>query len=78
VNYLDTDGLLCPDPIALLHQEMQSLNGGETVLMSATDPSTQRDIRRFCQFLSHKLIGMYQYGKGKERTYYYYMVVRGC
>jgi tRNA 2-thiouridine synthesizing protein A len=77
VNYLDTEGLKCPDPIRLLHQEMLSLNAGERVVMSATDPSTTRDVRRFCQFLSHDLIGMYQYGKGKERTYYFYMEVRG-
>jgi tRNA 2-thiouridine synthesizing protein A len=30
---------------------------GEVVRVLATDPSTCRDIPRFCQFLGHELLG---------------------
>lgn len=56
-NYLlDTCGLLCPEPVMLLHARMDDMTAGETVLVQATDPSTQRDIPRFCQFLGHALL----------------------
>lgn len=53
---LDTCGLLCPEPVMLLHARIDDMAAGETVLVTATDPSTQRDIPRFCQFLGHALL----------------------
>lgn len=40
----------------LLHARIDDMASGETVLVTATDPSTQRDIPRFCQFLGHALL----------------------
>lgn len=54
--HLDTCGLLCPEPVMLLHARIDDMASGETVLVTATDPSTQRDIPRFCQFLGHVLL----------------------
>ena len=53
---LDACGLYCPEPVMLLHNQVRDMVVGETVLVTATDPSTQRDIPRFCTFLGHELL----------------------
>ena len=53
---VDAKGLLCPEPIMMLHKAMQELKSGEKVELYATDPSTERDIDRFCKFLGHILL----------------------
>lgn len=52
---LDTRGLFCPEPVMLLHNVVRDMASGERVLVIATDPSTQRDVPKFCQFLGHSL-----------------------
>lgn len=52
---MDTCGLLCPEPVMLLHQRINDMASGETVRIIATDPSTRRDFAHFCQFLGHTL-----------------------
>ena len=61
VNYaadgeLDTRGLLCPEPVMLLHQRVNQMSAGDTIRIVATDPSTRRDFARFCQFLGHDMV----------------------
>lgn len=41
----------------LLHSKVRDMAAGEVLEVRATDPSTERDIPRFCQFLGHTLIG---------------------
>lgn len=53
---LDTTGLICPEPVMLLHQTMRKIAGGEVVEVLATDPATTRDIPNFCRHLGHELI----------------------
>lgn len=53
---LDACGLLCPEPVMLLHARMAEISAGEVLRVVATDPSTTRDVPRFCQFLHHELI----------------------
>ena len=53
---LDTCGLYCPEPVMMLHQQIRKMAVGETVRVTATDPSTTRDIPKFCRFLEHELI----------------------
>ena len=53
---LDATGLFCPEPVMLLHNQVRDMQEGETVRVLATDPSTQRDIPRFCGFLGHELL----------------------
>lgn len=53
---LDARGLLCPEPVMLLHNAVRDLETGECLEVLATDPSTQRDIPRFCSFLGHQLL----------------------
>ena len=53
---LDTTGLFCPEPVMLLHNKIRAMQSGECVRVLATDPSTQRDIPKFCNFLGHTLL----------------------
>jgi len=55
-HVLDACGLYCPEPVMLLHNRVGELAAGEVLQVQATDPSTQRDIPRFCQFLGHELL----------------------
>jgi tRNA 2-thiouridine synthesizing protein A len=53
---LDTSGLFCPEPVMLLHKSIRQLTVGAHIRVIATDPSTARDIPKFCHFLGHELI----------------------
>lgn len=53
---LDARGLYCPEPVMMLHKAVREMQAGELLEILATDPSTQRDIARFCAFLGHELI----------------------
>lgn len=53
---LDTQGLYCPEPVMMLHQAVKSMQSGEVIKVVATDPSTQRDIPKFCTFLNYELV----------------------
>jgi tRNA 2-thiouridine synthesizing protein A len=55
-HILDATGLLCPEPVMLLHNRIRDMAVGETLRVLATDPSTERDIPRFCTFLGHELL----------------------
>ncbi|TVP53159.1 MAG: sulfurtransferase TusA [Halomonadaceae bacterium] len=56
ITILDTTGLYCPEPVMLLHNRIVDVAVGDCLRVIATDPSTQRDIPRFCQFLGHELV----------------------
>ena len=60
-HILDATGLHCPEPVMLLHNKIRDICVGETVHVVATDPSTTRDIPKFCTFLGHELIAQEQY-----------------
>lgn len=53
---LDATGLHCPEPVMLLHNKVRDLAAGALLKVIATDPSTQRDIPKFCLFLGHELV----------------------
>lgn len=53
---LDTKGLFCPEPVMMLHAKMDEMAEGEILLIVATDPSTTRDVPKFCKFLGHDLL----------------------
>ncbi len=55
-HQLDARGLYCPEPVMLLHKAVREMASGELLAVQATDPSTQRDIPRFCTFLGHELV----------------------
>ncbi len=53
---LDTIGLRCPEPVMMVRKIIRTMQTGETLLVSADDPSTTRDIPSFCRFMEHELI----------------------
>jgi tRNA 2-thiouridine synthesizing protein A len=66
---LDASGLLCPEPVMMLHKIMREAVSGNLVEVVATDPSTLRDIPKFCMFLGHELIKQSEL----DAKYYFYI-----
>lgn len=69
VKHLDTSGLRCPEPVMLLHKAVREVQPGEIIKVTATDPSTERDIPKFCRFLGHELLEA-----AREGTLYLYWI----
>ena len=67
---LDATGLNCPEPVMMLHNKVRDLAGGAMLKVIATDPSTQRDIPKFCLFLGHELIEQQQ----TEKNYIFLLI----
>ncbi len=65
---LDACGLYCPEPVMLLHNRIRDMASGEVVEVIATDPSTTRDVPKFCLFLGHELLARTQQD---ERFHYW-------
>lgn len=71
---LDATGLYCPEPVMLLHNRIRDLQVGGLLRLVATDPSTSRDIPKFCLYLGHDLVaqetrsGRYLYLIRKNET----------
>lgn len=53
---LDASGLFCPEPVMLLHNKIRDIDAGQLLRLVATDPSTSRDVPKFCHFLGHELL----------------------
>ena len=53
---VDATGLKCPEPVMMLHAAIRRAGVGDVVCLTATDPSTQRDVPSFCEFLGHSLL----------------------
>ncbi len=68
-NIIDAKGLKSPEPIMMLHKAIRESKHGDKIEIFATDPSTERDIDKFCEFLGHKLIK-----KEIEKDNFYYLV----
>lgn len=69
---LDATGLYCPEPVMLLHNIMRDIIAGDVVEVLATDPSTTRDIPKFCTFLGHELLAQ------EEEADRYRYLLRKC
>ncbi|MFY8274616.1 sulfurtransferase TusA [Pseudoalteromonas sp. SSDWG2] len=55
-HVLDAIGLRCPEPVMMVRGTVRKMSEGETLLITADDPSTTRDIPSFCRFMDHTLI----------------------
>ncbi len=64
---LDASGLYCPEPVMLLHNRIRDLAPGAVLRLTATDPSTERDVPKFCRYLGHELI---ESGRRGDRRVY--------
>lgn len=56
ITHVDACGLFCPEPVMLLHNRIRDLASGRKLRIVATDPSTARDIPKFCLYLGHELL----------------------
>ncbi|WP_086482046.1 sulfurtransferase TusA [Oceanospirillum sanctuarii] len=66
---LDTSGLMCPEPVMMLHGKVKEMAEGDVLKVIATDPSTTRDIPKFCQFLGFPLLEQ----KEEDDLFFYYI-----
>lgn len=55
-HMLDAKGLFCPEPVMMLHNSIRDAESGDVIKVLATDPSTERDVPKFCEFLGHELL----------------------
>lgn len=55
-HHLDTQGLICPEPVMMLHRVIRRADSGDMIEILATDPATTRDIPNFCRHLGHELM----------------------
>ncbi len=55
-HHLDTQGLICPEPVMMLHKTIRRADRGDIIEVLATDPATTRDIPNFCRHLGHELL----------------------
>lgn len=53
---LNALGLRCPEPVMMVRKTVRQMQPGETLLITADDPSTTRDIPSFCRFMDHTLL----------------------
>ena len=69
---LEAEGLRCPEPVMMVRKTIRKMQNGETLLISADDPSTTRDIPSFCRFMDHQLIA-----SQTEELPYQYLIKKG-
>ena len=48
-------GLVCPEPIMLLHKAIRDSNSGDLIELVDSDKSTERDVEKYCELLGHQL-----------------------
>ncbi len=53
---LDATGLRCPEPVMMVRLTLRKMEAGQVLQILADDPSTKRDIPKFCIFMEHQLI----------------------
>jgi len=59
---VDANGLICPEPIMMLHKAINDSIDGAIIELEATDPTAERDVKKFCHFLGHELLDFKQNG----------------
>ncbi|MDO6566792.1 sulfurtransferase TusA [Alteromonas sp. 1_MG-2023] len=55
-THLDALGLRCPEPVMMVRLQIRKLEEGQTLSVTADDPSTARDVPSFCRFMEHTLV----------------------
>ncbi|TKB46982.1 sulfurtransferase TusA [Ferrimonas sediminicola] len=69
---LDAIGLRCPEPVMMVRKTVRNMAQGETLLITADDPSTTRDIPSFCRFMDHTLVACQT-----DQAPYQYLIRKG-
>lgn len=55
-HQLEAIGLRCPEPVMMIRLKIRKMEDGETLCVTADDPSTARDVPSFCRFMQHTLL----------------------
>ncbi len=55
---LDATGLFCPEPVFRTKIEIERMQVGETLTVSADDPAAEDDISRWVTRTGHELVNM--------------------
>lgn len=76
IETLDASDLYCPEPIMLLHEKIDALEAGNSVRLICTDPTAQRDVKRFCQFLGHKLVSC-EISEQEQQSQWQFVIQKG-
>jgi tRNA 2-thiouridine synthesizing protein A len=72
-NYLlDAIGLRCPEPVMMVRLKIREMQISETLLVTADDHSTTRDIPSFCRFMGHELVD-----SQSNKSPYQYIIKKG-
>jgi len=62
-THLDATGLKCPEPLMLVRAALRDLNSGDLLKVTATDPTTERDLLQLCQYMRHEMVEMKSTGE---------------
>ncbi len=54
---LDATGLMCPEPLMLVRNQIREMEVEQVLHIVATDPTTKRDLDQFCRFMNHEMLG---------------------
>lgn len=60
---LDLKGLVCPVPVVKVANAIKTIDVGEIIEASATDPGILADIPAWCQATGHELLDIGRNGK---------------
>lgn len=62
MKIVNAEGLACPLPLLRAKQVLNKLNTGESLIVTATDPASERDIKAFAEHFGHGVIVSYYNG----------------
>ena len=60
---LDATGLFCPEPVFRTKIEVERMQVGEIIIVSADDPAAEDDISRWVTRSGHELLDMSKVGE---------------
>ncbi len=60
---LDATGLFCPEPVFRTKIEVERMQVGEIIIVSADDPAAEDDISRWVNRSGHELLDMSKTGE---------------
>lgn len=77
-HQIDARGLRCPEPLMLVRNKVRELLPGDLLHVLATDPTTERDLEHFCQFMKHEYVRFQRGGwEGDEQVLQFWIKKSG-
>lgn len=55
---VDACGLQCPGPLVQVYKSLQSMNDGDVLEITATDPGFMKDVKKWCETTNNTLLGL--------------------